>query len=149
MDIARFWNGVDVRHRNECWVWRGRRNAGGHGEFKVDGASRQAHRVAFELAFGQIPDGMVVRHTCDNPACCNPTHLLTGSHADNVRDRVIRQRGAVGERAGKAKLTAEQVYAIRASEMSRDVLARVYGVSVHNITAIRSGRSWRHLPPRA
>jgi hypothetical protein len=146
LDIARFWNAVDVRNRKECWFWKKRRDGNGHGEFKVDGRSSVAHRVAFELAYGQIPDGMLVRHTCDNGACCNPTHLLTGTHADNVRDRVIRQRGAIGENAGRAKLTNDQVYAIRESELARDSLARMYGVSIHNISAIRSRRSWKHLP---
>lgn len=147
MDIARFWNGVDVRHRNECWVWRGRRIGFGHGEFKVDGRAQFTHRIAFTLAFGEIPEGMLVRHSCDNPACCNPTHLVTGSHHDNVRDRVIRQRGAVGEKAGKAKLTNEDVYVIRASSAPRAELAARFGVSIHNITAIKTRRSWRHLPP--
>jgi hypothetical protein len=146
MDIARFWNSIDVRRHEQCWPWRKYSSEFGRGEFKVDGKRRLAHRVAFELAFGEIPDGMLVRHNCDNPTCCNPAHLLTGTTADNVRDRVIRQRGAIGEMAGRAKLNNENVLAIRASFESRPTLADRYGVSVHNISAIRQRKSWKHLP---
>lgn len=146
MDIARFWNRVDVGSPTTCWPWTGPLREHGQGEFKVDGANKLVHRVAFELAFGEIPEGMVVRHTCDNGACCNPKHLLTGTHADNVRDRVIRQRGAIGENAGRAKLNNESVLTIRGSKATAKTLAAQYGVSEATIHGIRQGRSWKHLP---
>jgi len=146
MDIARFWSSVQVGGPSQCWPWKKRTVPFGHGEVKIDGKAMMAHRVAYELAFGGVPDGMLVRHSCDTPSCCNPKHLLTGTHYDNARDRVIRQRGAIGENAGRAKLTDEKVLAIRASSESREVLAARHGVSIHNITAIRQRKTWKHLP---
>ena len=77
----------------ECWEWSGARNKG-YGVFSVHGSKpRVAHVVAWELHTGrQLPDGMVVRHTCDNPPCCNPAHLLLGTHGDNNRDKAERGR---------------------------------------------------------
>lgn len=76
-----------------CHEWRGARRAGGYGAVSV--AVRQtdyAHRVAWQLAFGPIPDGMFVCHRCDNPPCCNPEHLFLGTNADNMRDMVAKGR---------------------------------------------------------
>ena len=73
----------------------------GYGSFSVDGKSCPAHRVAFELTHGPIPEGQVVRHKCDVPGCCNPAHLELGTSADNNRDRDERGRGAKGGRGGR------------------------------------------------
>lgn len=147
LDIARFWSKVAVtRNINECWLWRGSRSSFGHGDFKVDGKAQPSHRVAFELAFGEPPDDAVIRHSCDTPACCNPNHLLSGTHADNVRDRVIRKRSAIGEDAGRAKLTEKEVLEIRAKpDMPLRLLASQYGVTTDTIQAIRYRRSWKHI----
>lgn len=76
-----------------CWEWRGCRNKQGYGKFA---AVRQrpslAHRFSYEAYKGKIEDGKIVRHTCDNPSCVNPAHLIIGTHKDNSRDMVERQR---------------------------------------------------------
>lgn len=147
LDIARFWSRVEVKRGDQCWPWRGPVNGGGYGEFKMDGRAYVSSRVSYMAAFGDIPDGYVVRHTCDNPRCCNPKHLLTGTHADNVRDRVIRQRSAVGESASNSKLTEAQVLEIRSRPKGAlQHLAECYGVTKQTIEAIRYRRSWKHLP---
>lgn len=147
LDIARFWSKVVVRSPNECWPWREKLDESGYGQFKMDGKPYISSRVAFTLAFGEPPEGSVVRHDCDNRACCNPKHLLTGTHADNVRDRVIRQRGARGEKAGRAKLTEADVLQIRQLyDAPIKSLAERFSVSKDTIEAIRYRRSWTHLP---
>lgn len=147
LDIARFWSKAKVGRKEECWEWQSRKNESGHGDFKVDGHSEPAHRVAFRMAVGEIPDGVVIRHTCDNPGCVNPLHLVSGTHADNVRDRVIRNRSAMGENASNTKLTTEQVYEIRSMGWAPlATLATKYGVCSQTIQAIRYRRSWKHLP---
>lgn len=85
----RFWAKVNVT--DECWLWTAQINQNGYGMFSVKGLPVRAHRFAYELLVGPIPDGMVVRHACDVPSCVNPSHLLVGTQADNLRD--MRQRG--------------------------------------------------------
>jgi len=83
-------------HPTECWVWPGPKNNRGYGRFSIYRNGKRirllTHRLAFKLATGIDPAGMVVRHDCDNPPCCNPAHLRLGSQADNVRDAVERRR---------------------------------------------------------
>jgi hypothetical protein len=77
-----------------CLLWTGHRDPGGYGRMGVDHTTtRSAHRVAWEIAHGSIPEGMLVLHTCDNPRCCNPEHLKLGTHADNMRQKAERGRG--------------------------------------------------------
>lgn len=80
-----------------CHEWTAGRFEKGYGVFRNDGRNLRAHRVAYEIAFGPIPDGMLVLHKCDNPACVNPDHLFVGSQKDNMQDMVKkgRQRIAV------------------------------------------------------
>ena len=86
-----FWSHVAVGSADACWPWTSR-TARGYGNLYFRGRTQMAHRVAFELANGPIPAGLLVRHTCDNPPCCNPAHLLLGTHRDNAWDRERRNR---------------------------------------------------------
>ena len=88
--VANFWRMVDVGEPDECWPWTG----GGdrYGKIKVRRMSVSAHRFAWQVANGPIPDGMSVLHTCDNPPCCNPSHLFLGTNSDNMRDMVTKGR---------------------------------------------------------
>ena len=87
----------------DCWEWRGQFNACGYGKFRLTPNSMNlAHRVAWQIAHGPIPDGLHVCHHCDNPPCCNPAHLFLGTHGDNMRDREIKGRGSI-EKAQRAR----------------------------------------------
>jgi hypothetical protein len=110
------------------------------------GKNEKVHRVAYRLQKGEIPDGMVVRHTCDQPSCLNPDHLIIGTHAQNVADRVARNRSARGIKHGRAKLTSEQADYIRHHpEESRCTLARRFKVDPKTIQDARSGKNWKLL----
>jgi hypothetical protein len=145
-DQARFWSKVEVwQSKSVCWGWTGCKNSFGYGDFKLDGASTYAHRVAVQLAGVKLGPDDVVMHSCDNPACCNPAHLLVGTHATNVADRVAKRRSAAGTRNGRSKLTEEQVIAIRADERTLTEVAKDYGVCIATISHIRKRKIWQHV----
>lgn len=89
----RFWKKVKKGSPDECWEWTGAK-AFGYGimSTKHNHAPAKANRVSWFLHFGTIPEGMVIRHKCDNPTCVNPNHLEIGTQKDNVRDTVTRGR---------------------------------------------------------
>jgi len=90
---ARFWAKVDKRGSNECWLWLKSRDKDGYGRAFDGKRMRQAHDVAWELSTGRkLKRGRLVRHTCDNPPCCNDRHLLEGTHKDNTHDAIVRGR---------------------------------------------------------
>lgn len=127
--------------RNECWPWVGTIHKDGHGSY--DGLP--AHRMVYQALYGPLTDEVVVRHTCDNPPCCNPAHLITGSHADNVADRVARDRSAKGQQNGRAKLTEEQAKAILLSPHAHAYAAMQFNVTRDTVKKIRQGKLWKHL----
>lgn len=100
-------------------------------------------RFVLEEALGRpLAEGMVTRHTCDNPPCCNPAHLIEGTQAQNLADMVARGRSRTGERHHAARLTADQVAAIRADPRPSRALAEEYGVGDRQIRKIRQGTRW-------
>lgn len=150
-DEARFWAAVDKDGPGGCWVWNGYCQRFGHG-WTTHGL---AHRHAWELLRGPVPEGMFVLHRCDNPPCVNPEHLYLGDHQANAEDRCNRGRHVRGERNHFAKLTAEQVCDIRReykkygphkqSPSNATELASRYGVNVGAIHSLLCGRSWKIL----
>lgn len=77
-----------------CWIWLWLVDRKGYGRVRYQGRQTKAHRLAYELAVGPIPDGAFVLHSCDNPSCVNPCHLSLGDHAENMRHRAERRRHA-------------------------------------------------------
>lgn len=146
---ARFWKKIDKKEDLiSCWNWKAGKQSKGYGSFGVGGGKTElAHRMAYEITFGSIPDGLIVRHKCDNRTCCNPGHLLLGTIADNNRDTVMRGRTARGERNGRAKLKEFQVRAIREQYKNKTstqtALALAYKVSRSTIANIVKERYWR------
>jgi hypothetical protein len=94
---------------------------------------------------GDIPPGLVVRHSCDNPGCVNPEHLSLGTDADNTADKVARKRHGYGEKNAPAKLTESQARAIKADRRKLRIIAAEYGISGSTVSNIRHGQRWRHL----
>lgn len=146
--VARFWSKVDKSGGPDaCWPWLGSRMLKGYGAATLDG-ERGAHRVAYALAAGAIPDGLHVLHACDSPPCCNPAHLSVGTCIDNSRDMRERGRSLTGERHRDAKLTARAVLEIRAA--ARDgvphrQLAITYSVTPTAIYYVVIGKTWAHV----
>lgn len=142
---ARFWSKVLVRRPGVCWPWRGAKHNHGYGVFKVsrEAGLVKAHRFAWELANGPIPEGLVVRHQCDNPPCCNPAHLTTGTQADNIADMHAR-----GRREYKSRLTTANVASIfneYAAGATQQQIAERFGVAPSYISMLISGRRGRAI----
>ena len=142
----------------DCIVFTGCRNAGGYGEIGIHAIEPSdnptthrkalAHRVAWWLKYGVWPTG-ILRHTCDNPPCVKIAHLRDGTHKDNIDDKVAKGRQDRGEQIASSKLTDEQVLEIRQLCTTRTGLkeiAEAYGVELMTISAIKEGRTWKHLP---
>lgn len=146
-DVARFNARVQRADGDACWIWLGPTfDERGYGAFTLRRRAVRAHRFIWHATTGQeIPDGMVVRHSCDNPRCVRPSHLLLGTGQDNVDDRQARGRTARGERAAKAKLTAAQVVAIRADQRGHARVAADYGVARSLVQRIRQRKHWAHV----
>ncbi len=136
-----------------CVLWIGCKNIDGYG--KIDCRVRKrmvgAHRVAYELAHGPIPDGLHVLHRCDNPPCVNVEHLFLGTQADNNADMDAKGRrvSSHGERHRSAKLTEDLVREIRrrysAGGISQPALAAEFGIDKAGICRLLNRKNWKHV----
>lgn len=128
-----------------CWVWK-KVLRNGYGLFYKGKKNESAHRVSYRVFKGPIPDGLILRHTCDNPSCINPDHLIPGTMKENAHDRDSRGRRDVrGEQVGTSKLTAQEALFIKATNLSPTKLGEVFGIDPVSICRIRSPNSWTHL----
>lgn len=131
---------------NGCWICTSHKPCKGYPMVKINQVLDYVHRVFYRRHNGCIPDGMIVRHTCDNTMCCNPGHLVLGTHADNVADRVIRDRSAKGENNGRAKLSKAQVLLIRGDLTTPKAhLAKQFNVDRKLIRSIQQGEIWKSI----
>lgn len=141
---------VDVGGANDCWEWQGCRDRG-YGRTSIGNVSLHAHRVIFAHFNGPIPDGLIVRHRCDNPPCCNPAHLELGTHYDNAHDKIARgrARSVRGEGHPAARLTERDVRSIRSrlgAGETQSALAREFGITKVAVHAIHHRKTWGWLP---
>lgn len=150
----RFWAKVERRGNRECWPWlAGKRSGKGYGTFKFESFKTvAASRMAYALWWRQDPGPLVVMHTCDNPACCNPAHLVLGTVADNSADMVAkgrwRGRDSSGTKNPMARLTEDDVREIKrriAAGHKNTHIGADYGVTHSLISAIRRGLIWKDV----
>ena len=161
-----FWRSVTRGHG--CCEWsRYRQRRSGYGQLQFNGRTELAHRVAWMLTNGPIPEGQQeVLHSCDNPPCCRPDHLFLGDQQANMDGMIAKgrmrrnpvsgnqhparlhpERMARGERQGSAKLTEASVGEIRqgAERESQSALARAFGVSKGTIRKVVLRITWAHV----
>jgi len=144
----RFWRYVSKGE--SCWLWTGTKDKDGYGMLsgkKPDGKRTQLrpHRISYELHIGEIPCGVFVLHKCNNPACVNPEHLYSGTHNENMKDRIDAGHYSVGEKHPNAKITESIAREILASKQPAKIMAEKFGISESQIKNIRRGEQWKHL----
>jgi hypothetical protein len=142
-----------------CWIWtgghkgnyKGKKDYGIFGNTEKTGKKYQtAHRVSWLIHYGEIPDDMMVCHKCDNPRCCNPTHLFLGTQLDNMADMVQkgRHKYPTGTQVHTNRLSENDVFSIRACLSSGESIKKIskkFNVSDTTIRYIESGKSWKWL----
>ena len=138
------WKVVTKAGDDECWpCFSGSGDGRGHKHITYSGKKIYAHRIAYELTKGAITEGALILHTCANPACCNPKHLVEGTHSENIKqayqDNTALLRSRQGSNNGRSKLSYNQVADIRASTLSHAACGRLYGVSEVTIGRVRKG----------
>ena len=145
--MLRFWSKVQVLGDGECWEWQAYKSNSGYGRFRLDGRDQLAHRVAYWLEHDEIPEGAHILHVCDNPPCCNPSHLYIGDASRNMRDAYDRgqKKPTIGELNGRAKLTPAKAKEIRglAHALTQDHLARMFRVSQSTVSRVINGKRWQ------
>lgn len=133
-----------------CWVWQKYRNRRGYGCMTMRASlSFLAHRVSYTLFRDAVPSGMMVCHHCDNPPCCNPSHLFVGTRQDNMDDMKRKGRSPAGTASPNSKLTDADVMEIRrryeAGERTEDIATR-FNIKARNVSWVATGKAWSHLP---
>lgn len=132
-----------------CWLWLGTINNAGYGRLRYDKSKSlgSAHRIAWELFRGPIPDGLLALHRCDNSYCVNPDHLFIGDYKANVRDSKQKGRRAkwVGKLNNSVKLSESDVLKIRTRTGRLIDVAKEFGVCVTTISNIRRRINWSHI----
>ena len=156
---AELWSKVDRRGPDECWPWLGTRNEQGYGRTEIGNKNYYAHRVIYALANPGVIRRAApkrksapgfLRHSCDNPPCCNPAHLIVGTHLENMGDKVARGRvlDMRGARGPRAKLTAEDVFWMRIQKRygaTKKALAMLYEVSEATVSGACYGRHYQDV----
>lgn len=149
--MKRFWDKVDKRGTDDCWEWMAGKNRCGYGTFVINGKGDLAHRASILIEGSDIPSGMCVLHSCDNPSCVNPSHLFIGTQCENNQDRHKKGRSVLPDNRGSknhyAVLNENDVLTIRSlrGEKKQCEIADEFNVSQATISMIMNGTTWRHV----
>lgn len=158
-DETNFWNKVNINfssrrkidiiknykyQHSDCWIWTACKDKDGYGKFK----SYHAHRFSWYFSRLRNIDGLIIRHTCDNPSCVNPFHLRSGTVQDNSDDMVRRERSLFCDRHKQTKLKNDQVIQIyellKSGEYCYDI-SKKFGAEEYIIWEIGRGKSFKKL----
>lgn len=143
-----FWSKVDKKQSWECWPYMEYKDADGYGRFHLYNGPIGAHVYAYLLTrkLDVVPEGKIIMHLCDNPSCCNPDHLICGTHLDNMRDKVAKGRLVPPHKTANPSLYSEEVKNIRellsSRKLSQAAISRMYKVHQSTISHINTSNRW-------
>lgn len=152
--LIRFWAKVQLAGQDQCWLWQGAADKWGYGRFGfyIVGVKKQvlATRFSYTITKGPVPNGELVLHSCDNPACVNPNHLYAGTHNKNMEDMKVKGRAykPLGEKNANAKLIADDVLLIiklGENGLKPKEIAPRFGVSRRCVEQIILRKRWAWL----
>jgi hypothetical protein len=126
-----------------CWVWLGAGKGNGYGNMTIGGIQVGAHRVAYQLFCGDVPDGMDVCHSCDNRSCVNPDHLFIGTRAENMADCRAKGRAEGGSRKHLKEAEVQEIKRRLATGLSPRRVSDDLDINYGTVTAIAAGRSYK------
>lgn len=148
-------DGPTYENLGRCWIWTGGKSKKGYGQFTVKGKNLRAHRYAYEVLVGPVPNGLCVLHKCDTPSCVNPKHLFVGTTQENQQDKFVKGRQAKGESNGFSKVTESVVRELRRRyELKKGyydpvngqpALAKEFGLTQANVSLIVRRETWKHV----
>lgn len=147
--IEKFWSHVKPSSDKDCWPWMRSYNKGGYGVTGFFRHTLTSHRVAFRITYGFWPK--FACHTCDNPPCCNPSHIVNGTPKWNTRDALYKGRWNPphGERCAQSKLVADQVLEIRrlyaSGGITMDALGEKFKITSSGVSNILTRKNWKHI----
>ena len=139
-DKKRFLDKVDIKDSDLCWNWLGGYKGNGYGQFYLDHRVISAHRVSWVLFNGPIDPGLFVLHKCDNPSCCNPSHLYLGTHCDNMADRSDRNPHKTGRNPLFSKNDILYMEHLSSSGNTQRQIAEIMGTCQSVIWRILTGK---------
>lgn len=140
MSQARFWNNVNIVPQSnsfQCWEWQAAKLPNGYGIASIgNGETMLAHRYVASLS-SDITN-QIVLHTCDNPLCVRPDHLIVGTQQDNINDMIAKSRKYT-------KLSIQQVRDIRTKSHTRKEYATKYSISLYTVGEIQRNQTWKWI----
>lgn len=139
------YNIIKYNINNGCWICVSHKPNGGYARIRYNGEQILLHRFIYEYFNKKLRKNQVVRHKCDNKLCINPSHLISGTNLDNIKDRQKRNRQARGEKIGNSKLTSKDIKYIKRSTKNGLQLSKELNVSHSTIYRVKNNQTWRHI----
>lgn len=149
--IERFHQKYYINANTGCWEWTATKDPDGYGTIAIRPNCRtkwstaRALRVSYRIFNGDIPEGLIITHTCNNPSCVNPEHLILGTHKTNYQDALAAGKISCGSRHYKARIDEQTALYIKTSPLRNCELMRELGLPKHIISYIKRGICWKHV----
>lgn len=147
----RFYSKVILPNDDGCMIWSAGKDSWGYGHLNINKSMAKAHRLSYELHYGEIPNGLLVLHKCDNPPCVAPEHLFLGTTLDNTKDCISKGRFTkprIGENNPVSKLNVEAIRDIRkrlSNGETQQSIAKFYKISHATIYYVKNNKTWAHV----